>query len=104
MSTILIKNGSYRNQPVSGMVFNLVKGYQTGAKGGYVTVKSDGYFGENVPDVVRVKVDSIDDLELGGAVDQHYRRLGAKLSVDQSFKQLLTQKGDFGEIRNVSFP
>ena len=63
MSTILIKNGSYRNQPVSGMMFNLVKGYQTGAKGGYVTVKSDGYFGENVPDVVRVKVDSIEDIE-----------------------------------------
>jgi hypothetical protein len=63
MSTILIKNGSYRNQPVSGMIFNLVKGYQTGAKGGYVTVKSDGYFGDNVPDVVRVKVDSIEDIE-----------------------------------------
>jgi hypothetical protein len=63
MSTILIKNGSYRNQPVSGMIFNLVKGYQTGAKGGYVTVKSDGYFGDNVPDVVRIKVDSIEDIE-----------------------------------------
>jgi hypothetical protein len=63
MSTILIKNGSYRNQPVSGMIFNLVKGYQTGAKGGFVTVKSDGYFGENVPDVVRIKVDSIEDIE-----------------------------------------
>ena len=63
MSTILIKNGSYRNQPVSGMIFNLVKGYQTGAKGGYVTVKSDGYFGENVPDVVRIKVNSIEDIE-----------------------------------------
>ena len=63
MSTILIKNGSYRNQPVSGMIFNLVKGYQTGARGGYVTVKSDGYFGDNVPDVVRVKVDTIEDIE-----------------------------------------
>ena len=63
MSTILIKHGSYRNQPVSGMIFNLVKGYQTGAKGGYVTVKSDGYFGDNVPDVVRIKVDSIEDIE-----------------------------------------
>ena len=63
MSTILIKRGSYRNQPVSGMMFNLVKGYQTGAKGGYVTVKSDGYFGDNVPDVVRVKVDTIEDIE-----------------------------------------
>ena len=63
MNTIKIKNGSYRNQPVTGMIFNLVKGFQTGAKGGYVTVKSDGYFGDTVPDIVRVKVDSIEDLE-----------------------------------------
>jgi hypothetical protein len=63
MSTILIKNGVYRNQPVNGMIFNLVKGYQTGAKGGYVTVKSDGYFGPDLPEVVRIKVSSIEDLE-----------------------------------------
>jgi hypothetical protein len=63
MSTILIKNGTYRNQPVNGMVFELVKGYQTGAKGGYVTVKSDGYFGPDLPEVVRVNVDSIEDVE-----------------------------------------
>ena len=63
MSTILIKNGSYRNHKINGMIFNLVKGYQTGAKGGYVTVNADGYFGENVPDVVRIKVDSIEDIE-----------------------------------------
>jgi hypothetical protein len=63
MSTILIKNGSYRNQPVNGMIFNLVKGFQTGAKGGYVTVQADGYFGPEVPEVVRIKVDSIEDVE-----------------------------------------
>ena len=63
MSTILIKNGSYRNHTVSNITFNLVKGFQTGAKGGYVTVNSDGYFGPEVPDVVRVKVDSIEDIE-----------------------------------------
>ena len=63
MSTILIKNGTYRNQPVSGMVFELVKGYQTGAKGGYVTVKSDGYFGPDLPEVVRVNVNGIEDVE-----------------------------------------
>jgi hypothetical protein len=40
----------------------LVKGYQTGAKGGYVTVKSEGFFGEEYDDV-RIKVTSIEDLE-----------------------------------------
>ena len=29
MSTIVIKSGTYRNQPVAGMVFELVKGFQT---------------------------------------------------------------------------
>jgi hypothetical protein len=62
MSTILIKNGVYRNQPVNNVSFTLVKGYQTGAKGGYVTVKSEGFFGEEYDDV-RVKVSSIEDLE-----------------------------------------
>jgi len=63
MSTIVIKNGSYRNTLVRDVTFNLVKGFQTGAKGGYVTVQADGYFGPDVPDVVRIKVMSIEDLE-----------------------------------------
>ena len=63
MSTILIKNGTYRNQPVNNVTFNLVKGYQTGAKGGYVTVNADGYFGPDLPEVVRINVDTIEDIE-----------------------------------------
>jgi hypothetical protein len=45
------------------MIFNLVKGYQTGAKGGYVTVNADGYFGPDLPEVVRINVNTIEDLE-----------------------------------------
>ena len=63
MSTIKIISGIYRNQPINNMIFNLVKGYQTGAKGGYVTVKSDGYFGPDMPEVVRISVNSIEDVE-----------------------------------------
>ena len=63
MSTILIKSGTYRNQPVNNVTFGLVKGYQTGAKGGYVTVNAEGYFGPDLPDVVRVNVNSIEDVE-----------------------------------------
>ena len=65
MTQVLIKNGVYRNRAVSDVVFNLVKGYQTGAKGGYVTVESDGYFGPEF-DVVRVRVDGISDIEYTG--------------------------------------
>ena len=33
MSTVIIKNGVYRNKPVNNVTFALVKGFQTGAKG-----------------------------------------------------------------------
>ncbi len=62
MTTVTIKNGSYRNKPVANVSFVLVKGFQTGAKGNFVTVKSDGYFGPEF-DEVRIKVDSIEDIE-----------------------------------------
>ena len=62
MTTVTIKAGSYRNKPVANVSFTLVKGFQTGAKGNFVTVKSDGYFGPEF-DEVRIKVDSIEDIE-----------------------------------------
>ena len=62
MSTIRILSGSYRKQAVVNTEFTLVKGYQTGAKGGYVTVKNDGQFAINIPEV-KVLVDSINDIE-----------------------------------------
>jgi hypothetical protein len=43
------------------MIFNLVKGFQTGARGGYVTVNADGYFGPDLPEVVRINVNGIED-------------------------------------------
>lgn len=62
MSTIRILSGSYRKQAVVNTEFTLVKGYQTGAKGGYVTVKNDGQFAINIPEV-KVLVDSINEIE-----------------------------------------
>jgi len=62
MSTIRILSGSYRKQPVVNTEFTLVKGFQTGAKGGYVTVKNDGQFAINIPEV-KVLVDSINEIE-----------------------------------------
>jgi len=62
MSTIIVKQGVYRNQPVVNQPFTLVKGFQTGRKGGYVTVKSNGVFGPEF-DVVRIRVNGIDNIE-----------------------------------------
>ncbi len=62
MSTIRILSGTYRNQPVKNEVFTLVKGFQTGKKGNYVTVKNEGQFNIDI-DVVKVKVDGMTDIQ-----------------------------------------
>jgi hypothetical protein len=62
MSTVLVKRGSYRNTPVINARFKLVKGYQVGAKGGYITVKNDGQFNIDI-EKVKVKVDNISEIE-----------------------------------------
>jgi len=66
MSKVLIKSGVYRNMPVNNVAFTLIKDYQTGAKGGYVTIKSDGFFGEEY-DEVRVRVSGIEDIEIAAS-------------------------------------
>jgi len=58
---IKIKSGSYRNQDVKDEVFPLIKQFQLGSKGGYVTVDGTGRFGK---DKIRVTVASPTDYEL----------------------------------------
>jgi len=62
MSIVRITSGSYRNKPVKGEIFTLVKGYQLGAKGGFVTVKNEGQF-PGWPAEVRVNVDNQDSIQ-----------------------------------------
>jgi hypothetical protein len=62
MSTIIVRNGKYRGHRVINQTFELVKGFQTGTKGGFVTVKSAGAFGPEF-DVVRIRVDNIHDIQ-----------------------------------------
>ena len=61
-SIVRITSGSYRNAPVKGEVFQLVKGYQLGSKGGFVTVKNEGQF-PGRPDEVRVQIDNKECIE-----------------------------------------
>ena len=62
MSVIRVLSGSYRNAPIKGEIFTLVKGYQLGAKGGFVTVKNEGQF-PGRPDEVRVQVDNREQIQ-----------------------------------------
>ena len=58
MSQIVrISNGSYRGQTVHGKVFRMVKDFQVGARGGFVTVEDAG------GTVFRVKVPTVRDIE-----------------------------------------
>ena len=61
-STVRIVSGTYRNAQVSNQVFTLVKGYQVGAKGGFVTVKNDGQFPGRSAEL-RIQVDNQKALE-----------------------------------------
>ena len=62
MSAILVKCGEFRNKPVVNQFFTLVKGFHTLKKGNYVTVKNNGRY-KNVSDEIKIKVDSIADIE-----------------------------------------
>jgi hypothetical protein len=66
MTQVLIRNGVYRNKPVHNEVFELVKDFTAGAKGGFVTVDSKGFFGPEFG-IARVRVDSMEDIEIQGA-------------------------------------
>ena len=65
MTQVIVRNGVYRNTPVCNMSFPLVKDFTIGARGGFVTVDSRGHFGPQ-HNVVRIRVDSINDIEITG--------------------------------------
>jgi hypothetical protein len=79
MTQVVIRSGEYRKQDVSGMKFTLVRDFQTDARGGNVVVSNDGVF-PGMPEQIRIRVDSIDDIEFTGdrAVTQSDRVLEFK--------------------------
>ena len=81
MSTIRIVNGNYRATTVKNIVFELVSGFQTGAKGSYVTVKNGGVF-PKCPDTIRVRVDSIEDIEYTSGMQEN--NIIAEVAVTES--------------------
>lgn len=54
VAMVRVKQGEYRNSNIVDTVFPLVKPYQVGAKGGYITVDATEMFGE--PRHIRIKV------------------------------------------------
>ncbi len=64
MSIVLVKSGSYRGMPVINTQFKLVRGFQSGKKGNYITVRNDGVFADYAGiDTVKIKVEDQHDFE-----------------------------------------
>lgn len=59
---VRIINGTYRNKPVNGQVFELVQQFQQTAKSAFVTVRNEGQF-PGFPETIRVNVSSSQDYE-----------------------------------------
>ncbi len=64
MTQVLVHQGTYRNFTIQNQAFDLVKEYKEGKRGGFVTVRSNGYFGSE-HDVVRIRVDTPENIEVG---------------------------------------
>ena len=79
---VKIKNGTYRNQAITDEVFPLVKQFQLGSKGGFITVDGTGRFGK---DKIRVTISSPTEYELVDAT-QYTGEVAVK-GVDTHSKQ-----------------
>jgi hypothetical protein len=97
MSTIRILSGNYRGTQVQNTEFQLVSGFQTGAKGSYVTVKNGGNF-PRCPDTVRIRVDNISDIEYtaGMTTDNtvHFEKPAAVVETDEQAMDRIRERFD----------
>ena len=97
MSTIRVLNGNYRGIAILNTEFELVSGFQTGARGGYVTVKNNGVF-PRCPDTIRVKVDSIRDIEYTSGMTQdntvHFEKAAVPAETDEQAMDRIRERFD----------
>lgn len=90
MTQVLIRNGVYRNKLVHNEVFELVKDFTAGAKGGFVTVDSKGFFGPEYG-IARVKVDSMEEIEIMGADATTETAVKAAPAVEASDEEVMAR-------------
>lgn len=72
MTTVTVLEGSWRNQTVRNVTFNLVYGLREGVSGHYITVDPGDYFGPNVPRNIRIKVNGVSDFEVTNPTSNHH--------------------------------
>jgi hypothetical protein len=96
MSIVLVKSGSYRGTPVINTQFKLVRGFQTGKKGSYITVRNDGVFADYAGiDTVKIKVEDQHDFEFisgDGPVNEVVTQVPAVVeSDDEAMNRIATR-------------
>jgi hypothetical protein len=89
MSAIRIVRGNYRGNEIRDTEFTLVAGFQTGARGSYVTVVNEDHF-PKCPDTIRVRVDSIQDfVYTNGMTETVTPSTAAPVAQDESDEQAM---------------
>lgn len=103
MSVVRIIRGEYRNKPVVNQTFTLVKGFQAGKKGNYVTVRNEGHFPIAI-DEVKVKVDSMDQIQfLSGSVVQAQSKTAVQEVVTETDEEAMNRiAGRFAVLDEMS--
>lgn len=81
MSYVLVKSGEYRNRTVTNTVFPVIKNFQFGANGGYITVDGSSVFGAEYTKV-RIKTTQ-DQLDFVGQ-DVYNKQENVKVEVAAS--------------------
>lgn len=95
-SYVKVANGSYRNMPVQGDIFPLVKQFQIGAKGGFITVDGSNKFGIGA-EKIRIRVNSPRELEFVGGAD-YFLQSGAEQNDEQGTVETVTDEVRMKEI------
>jgi len=62
MSSVQVISGMYRNKRILDQTFTLLKSFQSGKKGNYITVRNDGQVDTDL-EVIKIKVDNINQLK-----------------------------------------
>ena len=96
-SFVKIKNGTYRNQTITDEVFPLVKQFQLGSKGGFITVDGTGRFGK---DKIRVTVTTPQEYEFVDATEYTgtVPTVGVDTHAEQSDEERIAEIGKRFEI------
>jgi len=91
MQHVTIKNGSYRNQSILNETFPLVKPYQLGTKGGYITVDATGIIPQR--GVIRILVER-NDFEMAGNMNETPAAVSLVQETDEEIMERIGERFD----------